>query len=75
MTTNNDRIDSFLQERLDRYIDETARLCAQPSVSATGEGVAECSNLVAEILAGHGFEVQKFDTPGEPVVVGRARGK
>lgn len=75
MTNTNERIDSFLQERLDRYIEETAHLCAQPSVSATGEGVRECSNLVAEILVGHGFEAQKFDTPGEPVVVGRAKGR
>src|SRR3712207_2612241 len=75
MTNTNQRIDSFLRERLDRYIDETARLCAQPSVSATGEGARECSNLVEEILASHGYEVQKFDTPGEPVVVGRARGR
>lgn len=75
MNNTHERIDSYLQENLDSYIYETARLCAQPSVSATGEGVRECSNIVAEILANHGFEVQKFETEGQPVVVGRARGK
>ena len=69
-----ERMDAFIAENLDRYIRETARLCAQPSVSATGEGVAACADLVAEMLAGHGLEVQKLLTSGQPVVVGRAAG-
>jgi len=68
-------IDSFLQSRLDDYIAETARLCAQPSVSATGYGVAECADLVGRTLEQHGFSVQKFSTAGQPVIVGHADGK
>jgi acetylornithine deacetylase/succinyl-diaminopimelate desuccinylase-like protein len=69
-----DTMDAFIAHNLDRYIGETTRLCAQPSVSATGEGVAVCADLVAEMLAGHGLAVQKLPTPGQPAVVGRAEG-
>lgn len=75
MTATDARIDAYLTERLDRYIDETARLCAQPSVSAQKWGMRECAKLVAEMLRAHGFEVEKYETPGNPVVVGRARGR
>jgi acetylornithine deacetylase/succinyl-diaminopimelate desuccinylase-like protein len=73
--SNNDRIDTYLTSNLDRYIQETARLCAQPSVSAQHLGMRECADLVAQILTEHGFEVQQFETPGNPVVVGRAKGR
>jgi acetylornithine deacetylase/succinyl-diaminopimelate desuccinylase-like protein len=69
-----ERMDAFIAHNLDRYVEATARLCAQPSVSATGQGVAACADLGAEMLAGHGLEVQKLPTPGQPVVVGRAAG-
>ncbi len=69
------KMDSYLKENLNKYIDETVRLCAQPSVSARKEGTNECAKLVAEILKSHGFDVQSFDTPGSPVIVGKARGK
>src|SRR5687767_4171332 len=73
--TNNDLIDTYLATSLDRYIQEIARLCAQPTVSAQHLGMRECADLVAQILKEHGFEVQQFETPGNPVVVGRARGR
>lgn len=71
------KIDAYLKENLNKYIDETARLCAQPSVSARSEGTKDCAPLVAEILRAHGFEVHSFDTPdnGNPIIVGKARGK
>jgi acetylornithine deacetylase/succinyl-diaminopimelate desuccinylase-like protein len=73
--SNNERIDTYLTTNLDRYIQETARLCAQPSVSAQHLGMRECAELVAQILVEHGFDVQQFETPGNPVVVGRAKGR
>ena len=68
-------LDSFLASHLDSCLAETSELCAQPSVSARGEGIRECAELVARILERHGFSVQKFETPGNPVVVGHAAGK
>lgn len=67
-------IDRYLQAHLEVYLQETIRLCAQPSVSATGEGVLECAQLVEDILQQHGFETWKFAGYGNPVIVGRARG-
>ncbi len=72
---SNSQLDTYLRDHLDQYIDETARLCAQPSVSARGEGTHECAKLVAAILRARGFETQAFATPGNPIIVGRARGK
>ena len=43
MSNRNAQLDQYIQENLDRYIQETKRICAQPSVSATGQGVRECS--------------------------------
>jgi len=60
---------------MDESIAELSRLCAQPSVSASGEGVRECAELVAEMIRARGFDVQLIETPGQPVVVGKAQGK
>jgi acetylornithine deacetylase/succinyl-diaminopimelate desuccinylase-like protein len=68
-------IDAFLHSRLDAYIAEVADLCAQPSVSARGEGMHECAALVADVLRRRGLEVQTVPTAGNPIVVGRARGR
>ena len=75
MTTKENQMDTFLQANLNGFIQETAELCAQPSVSAKKEGVRECADLVVRILERHGFQVQKFETPGNPIVVGHAGGK
>jgi acetylornithine deacetylase/succinyl-diaminopimelate desuccinylase-like protein len=75
MTNSYAKIDAYIKENLTKYIDETARLCAQPSVSARSEGTKECAKLVADVLKSHGFQVQSFETPGNPIIVGKARGK
>ncbi len=69
-----EKLDSFLKKHLDEYIAETAQLCAQPSVSAKGEGTHECANLIVDTLQRHGFRVHKFATPGNPIIVGHADG-
>jgi acetylornithine deacetylase/succinyl-diaminopimelate desuccinylase-like protein len=68
-------IDEFLTEGLDGYIAETTRLCAQPSVSAHGDGMRECAALVADVLERRGFNVRQIETPGNPIVLGRASGQ
>ena len=68
-------IDAFLQQNLEDYIAELKRLCAQPSVSARSEGTRECAELVIDLLKKHGFRVQRFETPGNPVIVGHADGR
>ena len=75
MTDQAEKIDAYLEAKLDEYIQELVQLCAQPSISARGEGVLECAELVVEILERHQFEVQKHETPGSPIIVGRADGR
>jgi acetylornithine deacetylase/succinyl-diaminopimelate desuccinylase-like protein len=67
-------IDDFLSRQLDTYIAETARLCAQPSVSAQRIGLPECAALVAGMLERRGFDVRRLPTAGAPVIVGRLEG-
>jgi acetylornithine deacetylase/succinyl-diaminopimelate desuccinylase-like protein len=75
MTEIHDSINSYLETNLDRFIGETIRLCAQPSVSARNEGVRECADVVVDLFKQHGLHTQKFETPGNPVVVGRLGGR
>ncbi|MGB3712984.1 MAG: M20/M25/M40 family metallo-hydrolase [Candidatus Promineifilaceae bacterium] len=74
MNSTSERIDSYLNKQLDNYIKETSRLCAQPSISATGEGIDACANLVAGMLESRGIKVQRFETSGNPIIVGRFEG-
>ena len=67
--------DAFLESRLDASLDELSRLVAQPSVSATGEGIEACAALVAELLRARGFETEVIPTAGAPVVVGERAGR
>jgi acetylornithine deacetylase/succinyl-diaminopimelate desuccinylase-like protein len=75
MLDEGSQIDGYLKSRLDDYILETTRLCAQPSVSATGEGIEACVPLVVELLDKHGLNVQVVKTPGNPVIVAEADGR
>ncbi len=76
MSERLEQIDAFLAAGLDGYIAETGRLCAVPSVSAHGgPAMAACADTVAAMLTAHGFEVQQFATPGNPIVVGHAKGQ
>jgi len=74
MTDTRASIDAYLQTHQNDYIQATMRLCAQPSVSATGEGVAACAELLAGLLVQHHFQVQVFPTAGQPVIVAHAPG-
>ncbi len=69
------QIDEFLKANLDHYLGELTELCAQKSISARKEGTQECAELVGRLLARHGLSVERFETPGNPVLVGRAKGR
>jgi acetylornithine deacetylase/succinyl-diaminopimelate desuccinylase-like protein len=68
-------IDEYLASHLDQYIGELTELCAQKSISARKEGTQACAELVGRLLARHGLSVERFETPGNPVLVGRASGR
>lgn len=69
------QIDRFIDANLDRSIAELSRLCAQPSVSAQSLGMEACANLVSDMLAQRGFQVEIMPTAGAPVVYGERKGR
>lgn len=70
----NARLDAYIEANMERWIQELATLCAQPSVSAQNLGIAECAALVAAMVRQRGFEVEILPTAGHPVVLGEAPG-
>jgi len=68
-------VDAAITERTDQSLKELARLCAQPSVAAQGLGMEPCAELVKEMLAARGFEVQILPTAGFPVVFAERKGR
>jgi acetylornithine deacetylase/succinyl-diaminopimelate desuccinylase-like protein len=69
------KIDSYLENNMDRSIAELSKLVAQPSISAQNLGLKECAQLVAEMLKARGFSSTIMDTDGAPVVFGERKGR
>jgi acetylornithine deacetylase/succinyl-diaminopimelate desuccinylase-like protein len=57
-------VDRIIARRLASSLADLARLCAQPSVSASGQGIAECAALVGEMLSARGFSIRTIATAG-----------
>lgn len=70
MTNRLSLLDQFVEQHIDASMQELARLCRQPSISAQGAGIRDCAELVAELLQSRGIAAQVFETAGHPVVVG-----
>jgi len=71
-----DQIDTYIDEHIDQTIDELARLCAQPSISAQGgPGLRRCAELVAEMLHVRSFHADIISTAGNPIVYAEAAGQ
>ncbi|MBI4216400.1 MAG: M20/M25/M40 family metallo-hydrolase [Chloroflexi bacterium] len=58
-----------LEERQGQALETLIRLCRQPSLSATGEGLAATADLVASLLQEAGFQTSLLPTQGGPPVV------
>jgi acetylornithine deacetylase/succinyl-diaminopimelate desuccinylase-like protein len=67
-------VDRYIEQHVDDWMAELARLCAVPSVSARHEGIDECAALVAELIARRGFDANVVPTAGHPVVLAHADG-
>lgn len=63
-------LDYYIEQHVETGMQELARLCAQPSVSAQNLGIRECAGLVAEMLRSRGIAVKILETAGHPVVYG-----
>jgi acetylornithine deacetylase/succinyl-diaminopimelate desuccinylase-like protein len=62
--------DNYIEQHKDNFIEELKTFCAQPSISATGEGIEEMTKMVRQEMLKLGAEVQILEVaPGEPKVV------
>jgi acetylornithine deacetylase/succinyl-diaminopimelate desuccinylase-like protein len=68
-------VDHFIEENVDTFVDQLARLCAQPSISAQNIGIDSCAELVATMLQEQGFEAEVVPTAGHPLVYGGGNGR
>ncbi len=73
--TDYSKIDAYLEQNLDRSLDELCKLVAQPSVGAQNLGLRECAELVAGMLRARGFQAEIMPTAGAPIVFGERSGK
>jgi acetylornithine deacetylase/succinyl-diaminopimelate desuccinylase-like protein len=69
-----DEILAHIEAHTDEYLVRLSRACAQPSISAQGEGLPEMADLAAGMLRDVGFRVELVPTDGAPVVLGRMDG-
>ena len=70
-----DKIDAHIEKNVDYWVDQLARLCAQPSVSAQNEGIDACAELVATMLREQGYRAEVIPSDGYPVVYGEGNGR
>ena len=59
-----------IEQRFPEGLEKTRQLLRQPSVSATGEGIAECAEMVRGYLAELGCKTETFAKGGHPLVLG-----
>lgn len=65
--------DEYVNARFDDFLDDLFGLLKQPSISATGEGVAECTELAERLCREYGFnEVTTIETDGQPAIIAHA---
>jgi len=77
-----EEIFAHIEAHTDEYLARLKRACAQPSISAQGEGLTEMADLVTGMLRDVGFSVELVPTDGgsgepsrtAPVVLGRMTG-
>ena len=69
------QIDARIDERLEYWIEQLGRLCAQPSISAQRLGIDECAALVATMLQDEGYTAEILPTGGSPIVFGERNGR
>lgn len=67
---NVNAIHADLQQHFDQDLEDIRRFLRRPSISYTGEGIAETAQAVADLIAGLGGEAEVVQTPGHPIVYG-----
>lgn len=65
---------SYIEENSERFVEDLVRLVRQPSISATGEGIEECAEMVRELMEKTGLETKVLvEEDGNPVIYGEIK--
>jgi acetylornithine deacetylase/succinyl-diaminopimelate desuccinylase-like protein len=70
-----EQIFAHIETHAESSLERLRRLCAQPSISARGEGIETTARLTADMLAEVGCDVTLTPTDGAPVVLGQMHGR
>ncbi len=74
--SNITKVYRYIDQHSQSFIQELVKLVKQPSISAKGEGIRECAEIVDEILQDTGFSTRMIpEKDGSPVVYGERRSK
>jgi acetylornithine deacetylase/succinyl-diaminopimelate desuccinylase-like protein len=65
-----DEVQRAIARRFPDHLEKTRTFLRQPSVSATGQGVRECAEMVREMMADLGCKTRTWGDTGHPVVYG-----
>lgn len=69
------KMDDYLEENLNKSIEELKMLVSQKSISAQNLGLKECAEMVAGMLEKRGFHTTLNATAGAPIVTAERKGK
>lgn len=64
------RLYAHLEERFSQTLSQVQAFLRHPSISYTGEGIAETARQVADMIVGLGGTAELVATPGHPIVYG-----
>jgi acetylornithine deacetylase/succinyl-diaminopimelate desuccinylase-like protein len=68
MTMNLDKINEYVDNSRDLFLEKFFDLLRQPSISAQNVGVRECMSLLTEMIGDIGMHVEIMETKGHPVI-------
>lgn len=60
---------TYAEKNKDRHLIELFKLLSQPSISASGEGINKCADLLTGLLINTGFKVSLHSYTGSPPVI------
>ncbi len=69
-----EEVRAYVDRSRDRYLDRLRWFCEQPSVSATGQGMADAVEVTQELMSEVGLNVTCLETLGYPAVLGQKQG-
>ncbi|MDI6847828.1 MAG: M20/M25/M40 family metallo-hydrolase, partial [Candidatus Bathyarchaeia archaeon] len=71
-----DKVYAYIDPNTDDFVEDLVKLVKQPSVSAKGEGIQECAELVEKMMQEIGLSTKIFhEEKGNPVVYGEIKSK